>query len=82
MKVVAAPVDMLAWSDYKGSMHPIRFKYENKMINVDRIVSQELNRFAGNNMLVFTCQSYIDGEDKIFELRYEVRTCKWILFKI
>lgn len=82
MKVVAAPINMLAWSDYKGSMHPLRFKYEGKVIKVDRIVSQELNRHAGNDMLVFTCQSLINGEDRVFELRYEVRTCKLILFKI
>ena len=39
-------------------------------------------KLAGNEMLVFKCQSLIDGVLKMFEIKYELRTCKWILFKI
>lgn len=82
MKAVAAPIDMLAWGDYKGTVHPIRFRYESRIIRIDKVVTQGVNKFAGKNMLVFVCQGRINEEDHLFELRYEVKTCKWMLFKI
>lgn len=33
-------------------------------------------------MLVYTCSAAIDGTEKIFEIKYDVESCKWILFKI
>ena len=37
---------------------------------------------AGNNKLVFTCRSLINDTEKSFEIKYEIATCKWVLYKI
>jgi len=87
MKVVAKPVDMMAWFEDGGAIHPIRFRLKNEdgqqqVIKVDRICSRDLEKLAGNPMVVFRCQSQINGLLKPYELKYELETCRWILFKI
>ena len=54
----------------------------NVVVKVDRIVTRSEEKIAGNRMIIFRCQSEIDGLLKLFELKYELSTCKWYLFKI
>jgi len=87
MKVVAKPVDMVAWFDKEGIPHPVRFRIinedsSNKVIKVDRVITREVEKLAGNNMMVFNCFSEISGTGRSFQLKYELKTCKWVLFKI
>ena len=85
MKVVAKPIQMIAWFNKDGSINPIRFKVEEdgeKVIKVDRVLKSERERLAGNIMEKFTCTSVIDGIEKIFEVKYDSKSYKWILFKI
>ncbi len=87
MRVIAKAVDMMAWFQDDGAIHPIRFRLKNEegaqqVIKVDRICSKELEKLAGNLMMVFKCQSEINGVLKPYELKYELETCRWILFKI
>lgn len=85
MKVVAKPISMVAWFEPNGALHPVRFKIteeEDMVIKVDRILSKETEKFAGNPRIVFNCQSIINGCERLYQIKYEVNTCKWILFKI
>ncbi|MCH5138197.1 hypothetical protein JMF89_13410 [Clostridiaceae bacterium UIB06] len=87
MKVVAKPVEMVAWFDKFGNPNPVRFRMEDEgsnqiTIKIDRILQRAKEKLAGNNMIIFQCQSCINGLEKIYELKYELSTCKWILFKI
>lgn len=87
MKILAKPVDMVCWFEKTGVPHPIRFKITSedeseKVIKVDKVFAVDKERLVGNDMLVFKCQSIINNTQKIFELKYELRTCRWILFKM
>jgi len=87
MKVVAKPIEMISYTKSNGEINPIRFRLqiENeavKVIKIDRVVTKENEKLAGNNMIVFKCKSLIDGIERLFEIKYELSTCKWILFKI
>ncbi len=85
MKVVAKPIQMIAWFNKDGSINPIRFKLEedwDKVIKVDMILKAEQERLAGSIMEKFTCSSCINGVEKIFEVKYDSKSYKWILFKI
>lgn len=84
MKVVAKPIQMIAWFNKDGSINPIRFKIEedvNKVIKIDRILKTERERLSGNTMEKFVCSSVIDGIEKLYEIKYDSSTYKWILFK-
>lgn len=87
MKVVAKPIDVLAWFDKDGMPNPVRFRIIDdtggfNVIKVDRVVIREKEKLAGNEMLKFQCQSNIRGTEKPYELKYELKSCKWMLFKI
>lgn len=87
MKVVAKPVEMVAWFENEGNINPVRFRMEDEnnkyqVVKINKIFYRQKEKIAGNNMMVFKCSSVINGIEKIFELKYEMNTCKWILFKI
>lgn len=87
MKVVAKAIDMVSWTDSLGNIHPIRFRYIEKdesyrVIKIDRVVHKEMEKLCGNNMWIYRCCTTINGQQKIFELKYELGSCKWMLFKI
>ena len=87
MKVLALPIEMISYTDNKGYIKPIRFRMQidnapMQVIKIDKVIVKDTEKFAGNTMLVYKCQSLIDDVIKLFEIKYELTTCKWILFKI
>lgn len=85
MKVVAKPIDMIAFFKEDGIIEPIRFRMkedEQEVIKIDRIQCRREEKVAGIRVKVFTCCSIINGIEKLFEIKYYVDNCKWILFKI
>lgn len=87
MKLLRKSVEVIALFDFDGNSKPMKFRLineeeENTVIKIDKIVKREIDKFAGNKMLKYTCESCINGEVKLFELRYEMDTCKWYLYKM
>ena len=87
MKVLALPIEMISYTNNKGYIRPIRFRMQiddepMEVIKTDKVIVKDTERFAGNIMLVYKCQSLIDDVMKLFEIKYELETCKWILYKI
>jgi len=87
MQVLDMPIEMVSYTDNKGYINPIRFrlfldKVPMQVIKIDKVIEKDVGNFAGINMIVYTCQSLIDDATKLFEIRYEIQTCKWILYEI
>lgn len=87
MKIIAKAIDMVAWFTDEGTPRPVRFRIKNDddsitVIKVDRVLFKEKEKIAGNPMMVFRCQSIINKINKVYELKYEINTCRWILYKI
>lgn len=86
MKVLMRPVEMVARFSQDGTPRPVKyqvtFEGEPVVIQVDQILFKAEEKLAGNRMLVFRCQSLINGLLKIFELKYELNTCRWFLYKM
>ncbi|MDP4093408.1 MAG: hypothetical protein Q8920_08610 [Bacillota bacterium] len=87
MKVYMKPVKMVAWFTENGVPTPVRFqmKEDDKeflTIKVGNISERKEEKLAGNRMLIYRCQSEIEGTEKVYELKYEIGTCKWYLYKI
>jgi len=87
MKVMAKSIEMIAWFTEDGSPKPVRFRIKNDdesvtVINVDRVIFKDLEKLAVNKMILFRCQSVINDVDKLYELKYEINTCKWMLYKM
>ena len=87
MKILSQPIEVISYTDNKGDIRPLRFRLQVgdekiEVIKIDKVIVKETEKLAGNNMIVFKCQSLIDNAEKLFEIKYELRTCKWILYKI
>lgn len=87
MKVIRKPIEMIAWFTEDGIPTPIKFRIKDnkelwKIVKVKNILRRETKKLAGNKMIVFTCQSLINGTEKLYEIKYELDTCKWLLFKM
>ncbi|MCX7921545.1 MAG: hypothetical protein N3B21_05950 [Clostridia bacterium] len=87
MKVLMKPIKMIAWFEETGKLTPVRYQMtneakENTTVNIDKIILREEEKLAGNRMYIYRCQSNIEGIEKVYELKYEVSTCKWFLYKI
>lgn len=87
MKVINKPIDVVCWCDAEGNITPIRFRigdevHENHVVRIQKILTRELEKLAGNQMMVFTCSCLDAGTEKIVVLKYELSSCRWLLFKL
>ncbi len=87
MKTIAKPIEMISWTEENGHVHPLKFKIANhdgekQTYQIQRIYTTELDRIAGNKVYRFNCEIAINALVKLCEIRYELDSCKWVLFKI
>ncbi|HHV95408.1 MAG TPA: hypothetical protein GXX37_02865 [Clostridiaceae bacterium] len=87
MKTYMKTVKMLSVTEENGMQTPLKFQLKNEdggriTVKVDNVIFRNEEKLAGNKMLVYRCQSQINGVLKVFELKYEVSTCKWYLYKM
>lgn len=87
MKVLMKPIEMIAWFTKDGVPTPIKYKLYLEddtvaIIKIDRIIARSEEKLAGNRMFTYCCQSVINGIKKIYEIKYELNTCKWFIYKI
>lgn len=88
MKVLMKPIFLMrSDTDMHGKVFPRKFKFETEekklitvVINSFQFIKEE--RLAGNRMLIYRCQSIIDGIEKVYELKYEVASIRWFLWKM
>lgn len=86
MKVVAKNIEMIAYFEEDGKIKPIRFRIREeesfKVVSIAKIMKIDSEKLCGNRMWVYTCSAVIDNIEKVFEIKYDIEKCKWILFKI
>lgn len=86
MKVVAKRVEMIAYFEEDGKIKPIRFRVREddayKVIKIKKIITIEMEKLCGNKMWVYTCSAVINNVEKIFEIKYDIEGCYWMLYKI
>lgn len=87
MKVINKPIDMICWFTKEGEVQPLKFQITNKngkdiMIEIGHIINKNISKIAGQVMLCFTCQSKINGIERLYEIRYVTSNNKWFLYKI
>lgn len=52
-----------------------------QIIKIDKVIVKGNEKFVGNIMIVYKCQSLIGNTIKLFEIKYEINTSKWVLYK-
>lgn len=87
MKVLRQPVDMIAWFNVEGIIMPLKFRLETEAnllqtVKIKDILYHKEEKVAGHLTRTYACTVILNGLSKPCELKYELDTCKWILFKI
>ena len=87
MKVYMKNIEVIAWFKYNEHPVPIKFRLENKegeniVISINRIIFSGEEKLAGNRMIVYRCSSVISNIERVYELKYEVDSCNWYLYKL
>lgn len=86
MKIIAKEIEMIASFKNGERPIPVRFKFfdneQIEVIKVARIISTDEEKPAGKRMFIYRCQSIFGNIEKIYELKFEVEKCRWLLFKI
>jgi len=79
MKILNEPIDMIAiFEGGSNKITPFKFKYRDSAVKVEKISKVYEEKLAGNRRIVFVC---IHNQKDIYEIKYEVDTFKWFLFK-
>jgi len=87
MRTNPKEIEVLASFDQAGNVRPLRFRLvddmgERRIIKVDKVLQLDVEKFGGNVMIKYRCQSVLDDQERIFEIKYERDTFKWFLFKM
>ncbi len=91
MKVWMEPIEMIASFDANGTPRPLKYRWQTSIdsveleplvVKVGRVIECRKEKLAGNQMMIYRCQSIIGNVEKVYELKYELSTCKWYLYKL
>ncbi len=80
------PVQVLASCGADGQIAPLRFRFEDgahqlHTVHITEIVDSRRVEYVGIETFVYLCRALLDGAEKLYELRYTVRTHRWTLFR-
>lgn len=78
MKIVNKPIKVMAIFNTYGKIEPVQFKLDDKVVRVEKVLKVYEDNFAGNKRIVFVCEH---KEKYLYELKYEIDSGIWYLFK-
>lgn len=78
MKIINEPIKVMAVFYTNGKIEPVKFRLDDKVVRIERIMKTYEENIVGNTRIVFVCLH--NGKD-IFELKYELDSKTWYLFK-
>lgn len=78
MKIINEPIKVMAVFNTDGKIEPVKFRIDDQVVRIEKIMKSYEENIVGNTRIVFVCLH--KGKD-IFELKYEVDSKTWYLFK-
>ena len=86
MDAANRPVEMIATCSPEGALSPARFRVEGEdgervTVRIRKIQNTEEIRYRGIEAVRFVCLALIGGQLRLFELRYAVRTHRWVFWR-
>ncbi len=79
-------IDMISVCLADGSLQPLRFRYEDPAHQLHRVTITEILcckevQYVGIEALLYTCRCLDGPQERLFELRYTIRTHRWVIFR-
>lgn len=78
MKILNKPIKMMAVFYSDGKIQPIKFRLDDTVVTVEKILNIYEEKIVGNKRVVFVC---MHNQKDIYELKFELDSKIWYLFK-
>ncbi len=70
-----------------GTITPLRFRMEDEAhclqtVIISQVVCATPIQYAGIDAIQYLCKAHTDDRERLFELRFTVRTHRWTLFRV
>ena len=80
-------IEMISVFSADGSITPLRFRLENEehcleTVAISQVVCAKPICYAGVDAIQFLCKAIVEEKEKLFEVRYTVKTHRWTLFRV
>ena len=80
-------IEMISVCGVDGSLTPLRFRLEDAehhlcTVAIRQVVCSSRIQYAGVDAIQYLCKAEVQGREKLFELRYSVRSHSWSLFRV
>lgn len=80
-------IEMISVFAADGSITPLRFRLENEehclqTIPITQVVCVKPICYAGVDAIQYLCKAIVAEKEKLYELRYTVKTHRWTLFRV
>ena len=81
------PVDVICMCSANGDIRPLRLrmtdeKHQLMRIDIDEVINIRPVQYVGIEAKIFLCRATMDGRQKLFELKYTIRTHSWCLMRM
>lgn len=85
MKLLRAPIDMIAIFHENEPPEPVRFRYRRDghcwEVKVDKVIDLSRRIYGNTKDYTYVCQSVIGRRQRTYELRYNGEAVRWELYK-
>ncbi len=78
MKLLNQPIKVMVIFNTDGKIDPVKFRIDDKVVRIEKILKTYEEKTAGNKRIVFVCQH---NNCDIYEIKYELDSKMWYLFK-
>ncbi len=79
-------LELLSVCASDGTLTPLRFRMEDdahclQTVVITKVISYKSIQYAGIDAIQYLCKAHLSGKERLFELRYFVKTHSWSLFR-
>ena len=80
-------IEMISVCDSDGKLTPLRFRMEDEShclqtVPIMQVLYSNPIQYAGIDAIQYLCKATLEGREKLFELRYTIKTHRWSLFRV
>ena len=81
------PIQMISVCDIDGEIRPLRFRFEDQTHHIITVTIQEVMvvkeiNYVGIQSYLYICKAVIGSMLQLFELRYTIKSHRWVLFRM
>lgn len=80
-------IEMICVCAADGSLTPLRFRMEDEerrlqTVPIAQVLVAKPIQYAGIDAIRYLCKAVLDGKERLFEVRYTIKTHRWTLFRV